>query len=167
VEGLARQHRGNYYIEDSSGEVFWSWWPEVQHSGCGRLMLLNTDWTVPSNRKPVKVYTPPPAVPGRSPHRLTAPAPFDLEVIEGQALLVTCIPFGILVPKGPEPHIAILHASETHALLQVHATGCQTLRFYPGALEIGLNFQTETRQDLEIFVEGDAVQWVLLSSTHC
>ena len=38
---LAKQGRGDIYVEDMTGEVFWTRWKDENTE---RIMLLNTDW---------------------------------------------------------------------------------------------------------------------------
>lgn len=53
VEKLARDARGDFFAEDPSGEVFWTLW---HADGARRMLLLNTDWTVPGNEKEVTLH---------------------------------------------------------------------------------------------------------------
>ena len=53
---LSDQHRGDFYVEDPSREVFWTYRHELRD--CTKIMLLNTDWSNPGNQKPVIIHTP-------------------------------------------------------------------------------------------------------------
>lgn len=53
VQRLAEAARGDLWVEDTSGEVFWTLWQEETGT---RVLLLNTDWTAPGNEKAVTLY---------------------------------------------------------------------------------------------------------------
>ncbi len=53
VQRLAAEARGDLWVEDETGEVFWTVW---QDGEARRVLLLNTDWTVPGNEKPVTLH---------------------------------------------------------------------------------------------------------------
>ena len=69
---LAKDALPEIYIEDPTGEVFWTRWEEPD--GSTTLMLLNTDWTSKGNEKFVILHTPGQSLP--------------LTVTEREALLV-------------------------------------------------------------------------------
>ena len=71
VQRLARENRGETFVEDPSGEVFWTLWQDGPET---TLMLLNTDWTRKGNVKPVRV--------------VHEGADFPLEITERTAVLV-------------------------------------------------------------------------------
>ncbi len=50
VQQLAMAARGDFYVEDPSGEVFWTIWNSGEEQ---RMYLLNTDWSEPGNEKEV------------------------------------------------------------------------------------------------------------------
>ncbi len=52
VARLAKLTLPETHVEDESGEVFWTRWEDGDTT---RIMLLNTDWTVPGNRKTVRL----------------------------------------------------------------------------------------------------------------
>lgn len=52
IAELAKQSLSDVYVEDPSGEVFWTCWKDGNKD---IIMLLNTDWTVYGNIKSVKV----------------------------------------------------------------------------------------------------------------
>jgi len=52
---LAGETRSEIFVEDESGEVFWTLW---RHGETHTLMMLNTDWTCKDNEKPVRIVTP-------------------------------------------------------------------------------------------------------------
>ena len=52
ISYLAEKALPEIYIEDATGEVFWTCWKDGEKS---IIMLLNTDWTVPSNEKTVNL----------------------------------------------------------------------------------------------------------------
>ncbi len=86
---LCREHRGEVYVEDATGEVFWN----VRDCGHYRIaMLLNTDWTTPGNRKPAVLHTP--------------EAAFPLEVTERQPKIVYLWRDGAIETNG-DIHIDI------------------------------------------------------------
>ncbi len=55
IERLAKSSRSNVYIEDPSGEVFFTKWENGDET---TFMLLNTDWSEKGNIKTVKLITP-------------------------------------------------------------------------------------------------------------
>lgn len=55
IAHLCDTHKSDMYVEDTSGEVFWTRWDDGDTT---TLMLLNTDWTVEGNQKAVKIVTP-------------------------------------------------------------------------------------------------------------
>ena len=50
---LSEKTLGKIWVEDASGEIFWTRW---ENEGATTLMLLNTDWTEKYNEKAVKVH---------------------------------------------------------------------------------------------------------------
>ena len=114
VARLGAMHRGACRIEDPACETFWTHWPSGRD--CGRLMLLNTDWTERAGLQPVTVRTP--------------AVTFTTAVRERQVSIITYLPFGVLVPEDPEPHVEIVEADARFARLRIHATGRHGFRFY-------------------------------------
>lgn len=57
VAMLSAEARGEVYVEDDSGEVFWTQWRDTEDGADATLMLLNTDWSSRGNAKPVTVAT--------------------------------------------------------------------------------------------------------------
>ncbi|MBE6920623.1 MAG: hypothetical protein E7468_03555 [Ruminococcaceae bacterium] len=55
IKELAGSSLPCHYIEDPSGEVFWTRWVDADRES---IMLLNTDWTEPGNEKEVVLVTP-------------------------------------------------------------------------------------------------------------
>ena len=55
LEILAKQSLPQIYVEDPGKEVFWTRWVDGDRE---RILLLNTDWTVPGNEKEVTLVTP-------------------------------------------------------------------------------------------------------------
>jgi len=53
VARLAEMTRPEIYVEDESGEVFWTRWVDGDKT---QIMLLNTDWTVKHNVKTVTLH---------------------------------------------------------------------------------------------------------------
>ncbi len=102
---LAEKCRGEYYVEDSSREVFWTSWEEP--SGVRYLMLLNTDWTQPGNIKEIRVHTP--------------AFSFDFKVKERKPSIITLLPFAAVVPE-PGIHLEVLSYSALQAHLRLHGT---------------------------------------------
>ncbi len=54
VRELAEKSRGDVYVEDGSGEVFWTVWKDGEDV---IVMLLNTDWTAAGNEKNVVLHS--------------------------------------------------------------------------------------------------------------
>jgi hypothetical protein len=52
VQALSDEVNTDVRVEDASSEVFWSVWKDENSK---TVMLLNTDWSVKGNEKPVKV----------------------------------------------------------------------------------------------------------------
>jgi hypothetical protein len=146
IQRLCERVLCEYRIEDSHEEVFWTWWPDI-YENCGRLMGLNTDWTVANAEKNITIVTPALRV--------------DTIIRERQALLITCIPFGIIVPGDTEPFIQIADCNSQRAELQISAEGthhfhihlvsqCRftapgiTMQLAAGANEITLRWQETT-----------------------
>lgn len=53
VRELAKRTLPDVYVEDGTGEVFWTRWEDGDES---RIMMLNTDWTAPGNVKNVTLH---------------------------------------------------------------------------------------------------------------
>ena len=60
LKELAKSALPDHYVDDLSGEVFWTRWI---HDDQERIMLLNTDWTTPGNVKNVTLVTAKQSVP--------------------------------------------------------------------------------------------------------
>lgn len=54
IAHLAEENRGEWFVEDASGEVFWSV-RRFADERCGQISMLNTDWSSNGNRKEVKI----------------------------------------------------------------------------------------------------------------
>ncbi len=54
IAELAKSALPQTYLEDPSGEVFWTRWEQDESTV---LMVLNTDWTAPGNEKQVTLHT--------------------------------------------------------------------------------------------------------------
>ena len=155
IADLCRRHVGDVRVEDGSGEVFWTHWPQAD--GCGKVMLLNTDWTTPANRKPVTLRL--------GPRRL------PLNVREGDLSIVTYTSWCAIEPCCSEPHVEIKSCGPRSVRLKIHATGQQTFRVHtdadplrvtaadrpveagligPGLWEFSLTFADSTRQIVDI-----------------
>jgi hypothetical protein len=55
---LAREVRGEYFVEDAANEIFWTHWQGCDDGSDALLMLLNTDWTGKGNVKTATINTP-------------------------------------------------------------------------------------------------------------
>ncbi|MFA6930432.1 MAG: hypothetical protein WCT05_08900 [Lentisphaeria bacterium] len=105
---LAGKHRGSTYVEDASGDIFWTLWQEEY---CQRLYLLNTDWTAAGNGKPVRIHT--------------ESGSYSLIVNERQACLLTLLPGKALLPS-PDAHLEV----SENASIYAHGAGQKTLTIY-------------------------------------
>lgn len=102
---LAEQHRDDWFVEDASREVFWNSWRE--NTTCGKMMLLNTDWTARGNRKTVTVHTP--------------AATFATSVAEREPKILTVLPFATLEPDA-HLHLEVATIADGTAKLRVHGS---------------------------------------------
>ncbi len=116
IAELAAGSRGECYVEDPSGEVFWNVWPEAENYS--RMMLLNTDWTLRGNTKRVRIVTP-----------ILA---FDTEVREREPLILTVTECAV-IGTSPDVHVEVLQARE----LKLHGAGMQavTVHYHDGRIE--------------------------------
>jgi hypothetical protein len=131
---LAEQHRDDWHVEDHSHEVFWNSWRDAD--SCGRVMLLNTDWTVPGNVKHVTVHTPAVA--------------FSAVVKEREAKIITVLPWAALEPSS-NIHIEVVCCSELSATLRLHGTGNGSVRVHGQASRsVEIDFGGSTVQELEL-----------------
>jgi hypothetical protein len=131
---LAEQHRDDWHVEDHSHEVFWNSWRDAD--SCGRMMLLNTDWTVPGNVKPVTVHTPTVA--------------FSAVVKEREAKIITILPWAALEPSS-NIHIEIVCCSEHSATLRLHGAGNGSVRVHgQPSRSVEVDFGGSTVQKLEL-----------------
>ncbi len=132
---LASRHRGDVYVEDPSGEVFWSRW--VEGNGAARLFLLNTDWTVPGNAKPVTVRA----------GKLAA----EVTVYEREPKTLLLLPFAV-VEIPPSVHAELLGCDGNSARLRLHGTGAASLVVHrngsTASLAVGFGAGTATELTL-------------------
>ena len=56
TEYLCREAMGDTYVDDPTGDIFWTVWED--DNGEKTLMLLNTDWTSHGNEKYVTLVSP-------------------------------------------------------------------------------------------------------------
>jgi len=111
---LSEQYMGDYKVEDADREIFWTRWPEGENYG--KLMLLNTDWTVRGNEKTVTVKTP--------------AVEFTTVVREREVSIVNYLPFGAIVADSSHPHVEFLSVEQNQARLRVHGTGRHRVLFF-------------------------------------
>jgi hypothetical protein len=108
---LCNEHKGDYFIEDQSKEVFWN----LREADTFRQMiLLNTDWSVAGNVKQVSLHTPEFSIP--------------LEVKEGEIKIVYLYGGTILETAGDlhlefDPAGKITAYGEGKSLLTIHRAG--------------------------------------------
>ncbi len=107
VAELAHSYRIDHFVEDVSRETFWTYWPCDKLKSCGTLMLLNTDWTVKNKSKEVTIQTP--------------AIRFTTDVTERVPLILTCLPFGVVVPESYDSHIEIIEADDCSAKLRINS----------------------------------------------
>lgn len=128
---LAKEQRGDIYVEDPSREIFWNVWEESNKHH--KIMLLNTDWATPGTSKKVTVHTP--------------ELEFITEVLERQPKIITVIGDSALETK-PEMHVEMI----SEKTLRIHGTDDGKLRLHKpsGSREITLNFKGMPFQDINI-----------------
>ena len=56
IAHLAEAHRGKWFVEDDSKELYWSC-RQFDDPRCGQISMLNTDWSTPGNKKEVRIHT--------------------------------------------------------------------------------------------------------------
>ena len=121
---LAREHRGKWFADDPSGEVFWSV-RRFDDPRCGQLFMLNTDWTQPGNRKKIAVHA--------------GGLIFDYEVVERVPAMLTVAGSSIL-ETAPENYLEYRGVHGNAAEFSLHACGkaSVTIRSAAGTREINL-----------------------------
>ncbi len=125
IAHLAEENRGDVYVEDPSGEVFWNVWED--DNGCRTLYMLNTDWTERGNLRQVEVVTPDNSV--------------TVTVEERRPSIITILPNGaILEPQSPMDVHMELRADGLH----VFGTGKQLINRYDTDQIFGLDFADST-----------------------
>jgi hypothetical protein len=116
VARLADEHKTEVHVHDPSGEVFWTWWPSPEQTGCGQLMLLNTNWAEPGTAHEVTVHTP--------------AMSSCFSVREGEASILTVLPFAIVRPRTPELHVEVVSLGRNSAQLCLHGSGNKEIVVY-------------------------------------
>ena len=121
------------FVVDPSGEVFWNEWRESD--SVHRLMLLNTDWTVPGNRKAVQVRC--------------GEVSFETAVAEREAKILTVLPGTVLEPMDPRLHLEARAMAEGISIL-AHGEGVHAVRVHTssGCREMQLDFGDSTVMEL-------------------
>lgn len=134
INHLAELHRDDWYVEDDSGEVFWNSWRESET--CGKLMMLNTDWTTPGNVKNVTVNTP--------------GATFRAGVAEREPKILTVLPWATLEPTA-NIHVELVRSDEEFALVRLHGTGSGSIIIYGKSKAIAeVRFTDSSVQEWEL-----------------
>jgi len=135
LDFLATRHRDDWFVEDSSREVFWNSWRETEDTG--KMMLLNTDWTTPDNVKTVVINTP--------------AAKFTANMIERQPKIITILPIATLEPTA-NIHIEIIQSSAISARLRLHGSGSGniTVHSMKSTKEAAFNFDKTTTLEWEL-----------------
>jgi hypothetical protein len=128
VTRLAQTHMCNFRVVDPTREIFWTYWPAGQDFGV--LMLLNTDWTEKNCHKQVEVISP--------------AVEFSTIVRERETQLITCLPFGAIVPDTCEPHIEFLAIEKDQARLRIHAVGPHHFALFTPLSNIGITVDGKT-----------------------
>lgn len=160
IRDLCRRHRGPVQVDDESGEVFWTHWPQDESSG--KVMLLNTDWTLAGNKKSVTL-------------RL-ADRQYPLQVGEGEILVVTYLSWCLIEPCSSQLHIEVESQDAASAILVMHGTGRQRFvvhsdaenvrvsgggRLLPahktaaGCWEVVIEFLNSTRMEVKTGISGN------------
>ena len=123
------------FVVDPSGEVFWNEWRESD--SVQRLMLLNTDWTEPGNRKSVQIHC--------------GEIAFSTEVVEREAKLLTVLSGMVLEPMDALLHLEI-NAEGAQITVRAHGEGVHAIRVHTssGCREIQLDFADNTVMELTL-----------------
>ena len=132
---LAERYRGDFYVEDPSREIFWNYWRES--GDCGKMLLLNTDWSSPGNRKIVKIHTPAFA--------------FSTAVIERQPKIITLLP-ELALETPPDMHVELLPGKP--GTVRIHGTvdGEIVLNGGSGSRSLRVKFQNVPYVDITPFI---------------
>ncbi|OGV55599.1 MAG: hypothetical protein A2017_14700 [Lentisphaerae bacterium GWF2_44_16] len=100
---LAEQHRGDSYVDDPSGEVFWNF--REESPGVSKVMLLNTDWSSPGNEKTVTIHA--------------GERKLICKVIERQPKIITVLP-SAFIEAPAEIHLEILSGKGNQIKVRAH-----------------------------------------------
>lgn len=131
---LAELHRDDWFVEDDSREVFWNSWRESET--CGKLMMLNTDWTTRGNAKHVTVHTP--------------AATFRAAVVEREPKLFTVLPWATLEPTA-NIHVEVVRSDEACAFVRLHGTGSGSINIHGESSElVEVHFTDNSVQEWEL-----------------
>lgn len=128
---LAKEHRGDIYVEDPSREIFWNIWEE--NDRCHKLMLLNTDWASPGTSKKVTVHGP--------------ELEFITEVVEREPKIITIIEKAAFETPC-EMHLEAI----TKKTLRIHGTADANIKMHRAdeAKDIPVKFEGIPYQDINI-----------------
>ena len=107
VARLCQNYMGSCVVDDPAAETFWTCWTEG--NDCGKLLLLNMDWTKHGAERTVTITTP--------------AVGFEIRIRERQVCIITYLPFGAIVQSDSQPHVEILQADSRSAKLRIHVTG--------------------------------------------
>lgn len=105
LDYLAKMHRGRWFVEDDSREVFWNV-RFFDDPRCGQLSMLNTDWTTAGNIKKVKVNIDTLA--------------FDYDVCERIPAMLT-VAGSTVLETAPENYLEFIGVNDDHAKFILHA----------------------------------------------
>ncbi len=124
INKLACEHRGEWFVEDPSKEVFWTV-RRFDDARCGQLFMLNTDWTLPGNRKSVAVHA--------------GALCFDYEVIERVPAMLTVVGSKVL-ETAPKNYLEFCGVHGNSAEFSLHSCGNAVVkvRSAAGVREISL-----------------------------
>lgn len=124
IHKLAGEHRGEWFVKDPSKEVFWTV-RRFDDARCGQLFMLNTDWTLPGNRKSVAVHA--------------GALCFDYEVIERVPAMLTVVGSKVL-ETAPKNYLEFCGVHGNSAEFSLHSCGNAVVkvRSAAGVREISL-----------------------------
>ena len=133
---LANQNKGKWFVEDASGEVFWSV-RHFDHAGCGMISMLNTDWSSAGNGKQVTVNT--------------GGIVFEHEVKEREISIFTVAGNTVIKCKNQD-FLEYLGVSGNKAHFKLHAANAETEVefYYPGRKEVRSFHVPAAGKELEI-----------------
>ncbi|MBE6356031.1 MAG: hypothetical protein E7058_02835 [Lentisphaerae bacterium] len=113
VNYLAKEHRGKWFVEDDSREIFWNV-RRFEDARCGQLSMLNTDWTTLGNEKKVRVTI--------------GEIAFEYTVSEGVPAMLT-VAGDTVLETAPDNYLEFAGVKENRAEFILHGKGDLAVTF--------------------------------------